>query len=87
MIALIVGELLGGAVITETIFGRDGVGTLVQKAVTSQDVPVLQAVVSLAAVIFVAVNLAADLVSPLLDPRLQHGPAKTKTEPKEVVAA
>ena len=87
MIALIVGELLGGAVITETIFGRDGVGTLVQKAVTSQDVPVLQAVVSLAAVIFVAVNLAADLVSPLLDPRLQHGPAKTKTEPKEVAAA
>jgi len=70
MIALIVGELLGGAVITETIFGRDGLGTVVQKAVTSQDVPVLQAVVSLAAVVFVTVNLLADLASPLLDPRL-----------------
>ncbi|WBM78816.1 ABC transporter permease [Cryobacterium breve] len=73
MIALIVGELLGGAVITETIFGRDGIGTVVQKAVTSQDLPLLQAVVSLAAVVFVAVNLAADLVSPLLDPRLELG--------------
>ncbi|KQO97831.1 ABC transporter permease [Leifsonia sp. Leaf264] len=71
MVALIVGELLGGAVITETIFGRDGIGVVVQKAVTSQDLPVLQAVVSLAAIVFVTVNLLADLVSPLLDPRIQ----------------
>jgi peptide/nickel transport system permease protein len=87
MIALIVGELLGGAVITETIFGRDGVGTLVQKAVTSQDVPVLQAVVSLAAVVFVTVNLLADLVSPLIDPRLQPAAGRAKLQPKEVAAA
>jgi peptide/nickel transport system permease protein len=71
MIALIVGELLGGSVITETIFGRDGIGTVVQKAVTGEDQPVLQAVVALSAIIFVAVNLAADLVSPLLDPRVK----------------
>ncbi|BCW19069.1 ABC transporter permease [Pseudarthrobacter enclensis] len=70
MIALIVGELLGGSVITETIFGRDGIGTVVQKAVTGEDQPVLQAVVSLSAVVFVAVNLAADLLTPLLDPRV-----------------
>lgn len=71
MVALIVGELLGGSVITETIFGRDGIGTVVQQAVTGEDQPVLQAVVSLSAVIFVAVNLAADLASPLLDPRVK----------------
>lgn len=71
MIALIVGELLGGSVITETIFGRDGIGTVIQKAVTGEDQPVLQAVVALSAIIFVAVNLAADLVSPLLDPRVK----------------
>ncbi|WP_285318165.1 ABC transporter permease [Pseudarthrobacter sp. lyk4-40-TYG-27] len=70
MVALIVGELLGGSVITETIFGRDGIGTVVQKAVTGEDQPVLQAVVSLSAVVFVAVNLAADLLTPLLDPRV-----------------
>ncbi|OUM41933.1 ABC transporter permease [Arthrobacter sedimenti] len=71
MVALIVGELLGGAVITETIFGRDGIGTLVQKAVTGEDQPVLQAVVSLSAIVFVAVNLVADLASPLVDPRIE----------------
>jgi peptide/nickel transport system permease protein len=71
MLALIVGELLGGSVITETIFGRDGIGTLVQNAVTGEDQPVLQAVVALSAVVFVAVNLAADLLTPLLDPRVK----------------
>lgn len=71
MIALAVGELLGGSLITEAIFGRSGVGSLVQGAVSGQDYPVIQAVVSLAAVVFVAVNLLADLVYPLLDPRLR----------------
>jgi peptide/nickel transport system permease protein len=69
VIALVVGELLGGALITEQIFGRTGIGSLVQRSVTTQDLPVLQAVVTLAAVAFVVVNLIADLVYPLLDPR------------------
>lgn len=86
MVALIVGELLGGSVITETIFGRDGIGTVVQKAVTTQDVPVLQAVVSLAAVVFVLVNLLADLVSPLLDPRVEIRSVK-KTTPALAASA
>lgn len=71
VIALTIGELLGGSLITETVFGRTGVGSLVQRSVTTQDLPVLQAVVSLAAVIFVCVNLLADLVYPLLDPRVK----------------
>ncbi|HSD37346.1 MAG TPA: ABC transporter permease [Rhodocyclaceae bacterium] len=70
VIALAVGELLGGSLITETVFNRTGVGSLVQRSVTSQDLPVLQAVVSLAAVVFVVVNLLADIVYPLLDPRV-----------------
>ncbi|MGB4779936.1 ABC transporter permease [Microbacterium sp.] len=70
VLALIVGELLGGSLITESIFGRAGVGSLVQSAVASQDLPVLQAVVSLAAIVFVVVNLLADLAYPLLDPRV-----------------
>jgi peptide/nickel transport system permease protein len=73
VIALAVGELLGGALITEQIFGRTGIGSLVQRSVTTQDLPVLQAVVTLAAVIFVVVNLVADLVYPLLDPRVRLG--------------
>ncbi|MFT4262985.1 MAG: ABC transporter permease [Nocardioides sp.] len=71
VIALIVGELLGGAVITEQIFGRNGLGALVQQSVTQQDTPVLQAVVSLSAAVFVIVNLVADLIYPLLDPRVR----------------
>lgn len=71
VIALTIGELFGGSLITETVFGRNGIGSLVQRSVTTQDLPVLQAVVSLAAVVFVLVNLIADLVYPLLDPRVK----------------
>ena len=67
------GEVLGGSLITETIFGRAGVGTVVQKAVSSQDVPVLLAAVVLSAAVFVMVNLVIDLLYPLLDPRLRVG--------------
>jgi len=78
VIAVVVGELLSGAVITEQIFGRTGIGSLVQRSVTTQDLPVLQAIVSLAAVVFVAVNLLADLVYPLLDPRVRLGGKRQK---------
>lgn len=71
MVALAIGELLGGSLITESIFGRTGIGSLIQSAVAAQDYPVIQAVVSLAAVVFVTVNLIADLIYPLLDPRLR----------------
>ena len=84
VLALAVGELLGGSLITESIFGRNGIGSLVQKAVTSQDLPVLQAVVSLAAVVFVVVNLVTDLLYPVLDARLRR---TTRVQPSERVLA
>jgi peptide/nickel transport system permease protein len=71
VIALTIGELLGGSLITETVFGRTGIGSLVQRSVSTQDLPVLQAIVSLGAVVFVLFNLIADLVYPLLDPRVK----------------
>jgi peptide/nickel transport system permease protein len=71
MAALIVGELMGGAIIIEEVFGRTGVGSVMYQAVTTADTPVLQAVVALAAVVFVLVNLVADLIAPLLDPRVE----------------
>jgi peptide/nickel transport system permease protein len=74
VLALMIGEVLGGAVITEAVFGRTGIGSLVERSVSSQDLPVLQAVVTLAAVVFVVVNLLADLVYPLLDPRVRLRP-------------
>lgn len=68
---LLLGELIAGALITETVFGLGGLGQLTQQAVNNQDVAVLQAVVMISALGFVVINLAVDLLMPLLDPRLQ----------------
>lgn len=85
IIALTIGELLGGSLITEAVFGRTGIGSLVQRSAAAQDLPVLQAVVSLAAMVFVLVNLLADLVYPLLDPRVKlvGGPERRPTTADE----
>ena len=66
------GELLAGAVVTETVFGLNGLGAMTREAVGSQDVSVLQALVVLSALVFVVVNLAVDLLYPVLDPRLRR---------------
>ncbi|MPV35680.1 ABC transporter permease [Georgenia subflava] len=80
MAGLVLGNLLAGAIIIETVFSRTGIGRLAETAVRTQDIPVVQGVVLLGAFIFVAVNLAVDLVYPLLDPRLRTGrPGTTRT--------
>jgi peptide/nickel transport system permease protein len=68
---MLFGELIAGALITETVFGRSGLGQLTQQAVVNQDVAVLQAVVMISAAAFVFLNLLVDLLFPLLDPRLK----------------
>lgn len=68
------GELLAGAVVTEAVFGLSGLGGLTQQAVGNQDVAVLQAIVVISAAAFVAINLAVDLLYPILDPRLAAKP-------------
>ncbi len=65
---LLLGELIAGALITETVFGRSGLGQLTQQAVNNQDIAVLQAVVMISALGFVLINLLVDLVMPRLDP-------------------
>ena len=64
------GELLGGAVVTEAVFGLSGLGGLTQQAVGNQDIAVLQAIVVISATAFVTINLIVDLLYPVLDPRL-----------------
>ena len=63
------GELIGGAVVTETVFGRTGIGRLTQQAVANQDIPVLQGIVLLSALGFVVISFAVDLITPVVDPR------------------
>jgi len=79
ILGVIVGLTVTSAIVVETVFTRDGVGRLAQESVLSQDVPVVLAVVTVAATVFVFVNLVVDLLYPLLDPRISHtgGTART----------
>jgi peptide/nickel transport system permease protein len=67
----LIGGLLGGAVITEKVFGRPGLGTVTLGAVLTHDVPVVLAVVLLAAFIHVAASTLLDVLYLLIDPRLR----------------
>jgi len=71
VIGLDLGTLLGGAVITETIFAWPGVGRLVVQAIETKDYPVIQTAVILLATLFVVLNLLVDLTYTYLDPRIR----------------
>ncbi len=73
MIGLQLGALLGGAVVTETIFSRPGVGRLAVDAILSRDFPLVQGTVLFGAVAYVLVNLAIDILYTLVDPRVRYG--------------
>jgi peptide/nickel transport system permease protein len=68
------GQLLGGAIITETVFAWPGVATLTVESIRNQDFPVVQCAVVLLALIIVTANVIVDLVVGLIDPRIRVGP-------------
>ncbi len=69
VISINVAWLLGGVVVTESVFNYPGLGKLMIDSVSTRDLPVLQAIALLSACVYVLVNLAADLLALLLDPR------------------
>ena len=71
IVGIELGTLLGGSVITETIFAWPGVGRLSVQAIYNRDYPVVQAAVFLLASTFVLVNLVVDLLYTYLDPRIR----------------
>jgi len=71
VLGLQLGSLLAGAVITETVFGWDGVGRLLVESIEKRDYPVTQACVLVIALSYVLINLATDLLYARLDPRLR----------------
>jgi peptide/nickel transport system permease protein len=71
MLGLAVSELIAGSVIVESVFSRNGLGSVIDAAVTSKDSPVILAVVLLAVAVIIVINLGIDLLYPLLDPRLR----------------
>lgn len=68
---VLLGELIAGAVVTETVFGLNGLGRLAERSVRTQDIAVLQAIVLISAAAFVAISFLVDLVSLAIDPRLR----------------
>ncbi len=73
--AYLVGSLLGGAVLVETVFARAGIGSVTLSAITDRDLPVVTGVIMLSAIVFVVVNVIVELLHPLLDPRLRRATA------------
>ncbi len=71
VIGLDFAALLGGAVITETIFGWPGVGRLTVESITRRDFPVVQASVIMLAATYVAINFLVDIIYRLIDPRIK----------------
>jgi ABC-type dipeptide/oligopeptide/nickel transport system permease component len=63
------GTLLGGAVVTETVFAWPGIGRLAIQSIYNRDYPVVQSTVFIAAVLFIAINLMLDILYGILDPR------------------
>jgi ABC-type dipeptide/oligopeptide/nickel transport system permease component len=67
------GTLLGGAVVTETVFSWPGIGRLAVQSIYNRDYPVVQCTVFLAALMFVVINFFVDLIYGVLDPRIRAG--------------
>ena len=72
MLGLQLGYLIGGSVLVETVFTWPGTGYLLNKAVQTRDIPLLQGTILVLATAFVLINLLVDLVQSLIDPRIKR---------------
>lgn len=72
VIGLQYGALLGGAVVTETIFAWPGVGLLSVQAIQWRDFPLVRAIVAIVSVFFIVINLATDILYAYLNPRIRY---------------
>lgn len=73
VISTMLGILIAGSVITETVFARPGLGSVLLRAVTNHDVPLVQSLVFLTTLTVVLSTLVVDLLTPLIDPRVLRG--------------
>lgn len=75
MIGLQMGQLLGGAVIVETVFARQGLGSLTVSSIFAKDFRVVQGTILMSAVVYTGINLFVDLLYVLIDPRIRESVA------------
>lgn len=71
MAGLIVGGTIASAVVTETVFSRQGIGRLMQMGVTNKDINLVCGLIVFSALVYVVINLIVDLLYPILDPRVR----------------
>jgi peptide/nickel transport system permease protein len=71
MIGLDIGIFMSGVVVVESVFGWPGIGQLMWQAIQTLDIPIIMGVTVVAAAFIIAGNLLADLVAPLIDPRIR----------------
>lgn len=72
MLGLQLGYLIGGSVLVETVFTWPGTGFLLNKAILTRDIPLLQGTILVLATVFVLINLVVDLAQSLIDPRIKR---------------
>lgn len=72
VVGLQFGNLLGGAVLTETVFAWPGIGRLLYESLMARDYPVIQGVVLVTAMIFIVINIVVDILYSYIDPRIRY---------------
>ncbi|OAB47557.1 ABC transporter permease [Paenibacillus antarcticus] len=72
MMGVLIGEMLAGAVVIETVFSRQGIGRIIADAIMAKDLPVVQGVVFFSAIIYIIVNLIVDISYTYIDPRVRR---------------
>ena len=80
VVALTIAWLLGGVVVTEVVFNYPGLGRLVIESISNRDLPTVQALAIILASIYVSINLLADLMTLMLNPRLKTLQIRKKYE-------
>ena len=73
IVGLQIGNLLSGAVVVETVFARQGMGSVLIKAILRKDFPLVQGMILFIAVAYVAINLVVDIAYRVIDPRIRYG--------------
>jgi ABC-type dipeptide/oligopeptide/nickel transport system permease component len=73
MMGLLLGLFIGGGVITETVFARQGIGALLVTSILVKDYPVVQALLLLTTAAYVLANVLVDLLYGVIDPRVRFG--------------
>ncbi len=72
MIGVLIGDLLAGTVVIETVFSRQGIGRIISDALMAKDLPVVQGVIFFSAIIYVLINLLVDMSYSIIDPRVRR---------------